>query len=63
MTGFGALPVNDDSDNEDIRWAGVARILGPAWVQLPLLTVGLLGVQMMWSVEMEEGERANTPRN
>ncbi|KAJ7701716.1 major facilitator superfamily domain-containing protein [Mycena metata] len=29
-----------------------ARILGPRWAHLPTLTIGLLGVQILWSVEM-----------
>ncbi|KAL1729009.1 major facilitator superfamily domain-containing protein [Schizophyllum commune] len=55
MTGFSALPVAEEGgeDYEDsTRWAGVPRILGPKWAQLPILTVGLLGVQLFWSVEM-----------
>ncbi|KAL1659138.1 major facilitator superfamily domain-containing protein [Schizophyllum commune] len=55
MTGFSALPVAEEGgeDYEDsTRWSGVPRILGPKWAQLPILTVGLLGVQLFWSVEM-----------
>ncbi|KAL1743634.1 major facilitator superfamily domain-containing protein [Schizophyllum fasciatum] len=55
MTGFSALPVAEEGgeDYEDsTRWSGAPRILGPAWAQLPILTVGLLGVQLFWSVEM-----------
>ena len=58
MTGFSALPVAEEGgeDYEDsTRWAGVPRILGPKWAQLPILTVGLLGVQLFWSVEMSYG--------
>ncbi|KAJ7022792.1 major facilitator superfamily domain-containing protein [Mycena alexandri] len=32
--------------------ASAARILGPPWAHLPTLTIGLLGVQILWSVEM-----------
>ena len=54
--GFSALPVADDGEGEeDVRWSGVSRILGPRWLQLPMLTVGLLGVQVLWSVEMSQG--------
>lgn len=57
MTGFSGLPVADEgADSDDVRWSGVARILGPKWLQLPALTIGLLGVQLMWSVEMAYGE-------
>lgn len=54
MTGFGGLPVAETND-EAAQWAGTARILGPKWFQLPALTVGLLGVQVLWSVEMSQG--------
>lgn len=56
MTGFGGLQVADGDEDEDTQWAGVAKILGPKWLQLPLLTIGLLGVQILWSVEMSNGE-------
>ena len=52
--GFAALPMEDDRE-EEVRWSGVSRIVGPRWVQLPVLTVGLLGVQVLWSVEMSQG--------
>ncbi|KAH0831034.1 hypothetical protein J3R83DRAFT_13536 [Lanmaoa asiatica] len=53
MTGFSAVPIADDAeDDHDCRWAGVARVAGPVWTQLPSLTIGLFGVQMLWSVEM-----------
>ncbi|KAG9313671.1 hypothetical protein JVU11DRAFT_6016 [Chiua virens] len=53
MTGFSAVPIGDESEDvHNRRWAGSARVIGPRWAQLPSLTVGLLGVQMLWSVEM-----------
>ncbi|KAF8552273.1 MFS general substrate transporter [Imleria badia] len=53
MTGFAALPLADEAqDDRGRRWAGVAHVVGPAWTRLPSLTVGLFGVQMLWSVEM-----------
>ncbi|KAG1855651.1 major facilitator superfamily domain-containing protein [Suillus subalutaceus] len=52
MTGFSALPFAEDSLNDESRWIGRARILGPPLTRLPTLTVGLLGVQVLWSVEM-----------
>lgn len=54
MTGFAALPLSEQPDSGS-QWAGVAKILGPRWAQLPSLTVGLVGVQLMWSVEMSYG--------
>lgn len=62
MTGFSALAVADDGDENETRWSGVSRILGPRWLQLPVLTVGLLGVQVLWSVEMSQGEFSNALR-
>lgn len=52
MTGFSSLAVSDGGDAGDVRWAGRSRIMGPKWLQLPLLTIGLLGVQVLWSAEM-----------
>ncbi|KLO12527.1 MFS general substrate transporter [Schizopora paradoxa] len=51
MTGFSGLPIAEAEEN-DVQLSGVSKILGPRWVQLPVLTIGMLGVQMMWSVEM-----------
>lgn len=56
MTGFSAVFPDDAEDDRDRRWAGVARVVGPAWTRLPSLTVGLFGVQMLWSVEMSYGK-------
>ena len=55
--GFAALPIEDDRE-EEVRWSGISRIVGPRWVQLPVLTVGLLSVQVLWSVEMSQGKSA-----
>ncbi|KAG2126871.1 major facilitator superfamily domain-containing protein [Suillus bovinus] len=52
MTGFSALPFAEDSLNDESRWIGRARILGPPLTRLPTLTIGLLGVSVLWSVEM-----------
>ncbi|KAJ7840426.1 major facilitator superfamily domain-containing protein [Mycena leptocephala] len=46
--GFGPLPLAESHGSK----AGAARILGPPWAHLPTLTIGLLGVQILWSVEM-----------
>lgn len=57
MTGFSAVPIADESeDDHNRRWAGVAHVAGPVWTQLPTLTIGLFGVQMLWSVEMSYGD-------
>lgn len=56
MTGFSALAVAEDGGYQgDVQWAGVSRILGPKWAQLPMLTIGLCGVQILWSVEFSYG--------
>jgi solute carrier family 45, member 1/2/4 len=58
MTGFNALPVADEAASDrSAQWAGVAKILGPPWARFPVITIGLAGVQVMWSIEMAYGER------
>ncbi|KAF9219205.1 MFS general substrate transporter [Gyrodon lividus] len=53
MTGFSAMPLAEEAEHRTHdRWAGIPRIVGPAWARLPSLTLGLLGVQVLWSVEM-----------
>ena len=42
-------------------------ILGPKWIKLPALTVGFIGLQALWSVEMSYGAptselESRTPR-
>ena len=56
MTGFSAVPLpHEEGDNAHQQFKGVSRILGPRWAHLPTLTIGLLGVQIFWSVEMSYG--------
>ena len=55
MTGFSALPLAEHGTS-DAQWAGISKIMGPRWARLPILTIGLLGVQVFWSVEMSYGE-------
>ncbi|KAF8056981.1 major facilitator superfamily domain-containing protein [Lyophyllum atratum] len=50
MTGFTPLP--PDASSRTQKFAGKASIAGPKWTHLPTLTIGLLGVQIFWSVEM-----------
>ncbi|KJA17812.1 hypothetical protein HYPSUDRAFT_145931 [Hypholoma sublateritium FD-334 SS-4] len=54
MTGFSALPLAPEAghDDQQQRFKGVSRIVGPPWARLPTITIGLLGVQIFWSVEM-----------
>lgn len=56
MTGFSALPVAEEGgQDEGVQLVGISKILGPSWLQTPALTIGLLGVQVLWSVEMSYG--------
>ncbi|KAF5384381.1 hypothetical protein D9615_003131 [Tricholomella constricta] len=50
MTGFAPLSV--DASSRAQKFSGKAYIVGPKWTHLPTLTIGLLGVQIFWSVEM-----------
>ncbi|KAG8713879.1 hypothetical protein FRC11_010655 [Ceratobasidium sp. 423] len=53
MTGSFGLPTEDSSgEPKGSVWAGRARVRGPRWAQLPFLTIGMLGLQIVWSVEM-----------
>ncbi|KAI0301333.1 hypothetical protein BC826DRAFT_1090061 [Russula brevipes] len=53
MTGSNALPMADESAFEgSAQWAGVPKVLGPPWAHFPAVTIGFVGVQVMWSIEM-----------
>lgn len=39
-----------------VQWIGTPGVKGPKWGKLPLLTVGMLGIQCVWSIEMGYGE-------
>ena len=54
--GFSGIPVAEEGGTpQGPHLAGVARILAPRWAKFPAITVGLLGVQVFWSVEMSYG--------
>jgi len=55
MTGYSELPLEGENDVVERRFAGDARILGPSWTRMPALTVGHLGVSVLWSLEMSSG--------
>ncbi|ELU42313.1 urg3 [Rhizoctonia solani AG-1 IA] len=56
MTGSFGLPTgNSNGEPKGSVWTGRARVRGPLWAQLPLLTIGMLGLQIVWSVEMAYG--------
>ena len=61
MTGFSLpTPPEEEGLNQHHRnFKGISRILGPKWAQFPTITAGLLGVQILWSVEMTYGVCAN----
>lgn len=63
MTGGSFLPIPGadeyDIDSYDaelgahsVQWVGTPGVKGPSWARLPLLTVGVLGTQVVWSIEM-----------
>ena len=56
MTGFSTLPTRgDEGALRNMQWSGEPKVLGPSWLRMPLLTVGMLGLQIIWSVEMSYG--------
>lgn len=62
MTGSNALPIADEAaEDGSAQWAGVAKVLGPPWARFPIVTIGILGVQMMWSIELAYGEQSQQP--
>lgn len=64
MTAFASLPhVEHGPGASDVQWIGISKITGPQWARLPILTIGLLGVQVLWSVEMSYGEFQNDRYN
>ncbi|KAG6827803.1 hypothetical protein H0H92_010409 [Tricholoma furcatifolium] len=50
MAGF--TPVVTETSSNTQKFKGKAFIAGPKWTHLPIVTIGLLGVQIFWSVEM-----------
>ncbi|KAE9392066.1 hypothetical protein BT96DRAFT_1000693 [Gymnopus androsaceus JB14] len=49
--GFAVIDAGTSAAN-DARFSGVAYIRGPSWLHMPALTVGMLGISIVWSVEM-----------
>ncbi|WVQ80005.1 hypothetical protein IAT38_002106 [Cryptococcus sp. DSM 104549] len=61
MTGGAFFPTAADEEydldhpgveSHAVQWIGTASVKGPKWARLPLLTVGMLGIQCVWSIEM-----------
>jgi solute carrier family 45 protein 1/2/4 len=74
MTGGAFFPTSQAADDYEldelgqageghsVQWIGTPGVKGPKWGKLPLLTVGMLGIQCVWSIEMGYGELAdNSP--
>ena len=61
MAGFSLSLAEDQHEPGDAQWAGASRIRGPRWSHLPVITVGLLGYQIFWSVEMSYGTHFFVP--
>lgn len=55
MTGFSALAASEDV-TAPMQWHGTSKVLGPRLIKMPVLTIGMLGLQIIWSVEMSYGE-------
>ncbi|KZS96756.1 MFS general substrate transporter [Sistotremastrum niveocremeum HHB9708] len=51
MTGSSFLPIPDQSHDTHQRFEGVAKVKGPRWARMPLLTVGMMGPSVVWSTE------------
>ncbi|KAJ4480223.1 major facilitator superfamily domain-containing protein [Lentinula aciculospora] len=49
--GFAVLDTGP-SVSDGHRFSGVSYIRGPPWLHMPFLTIGLLGISIVWSVEM-----------
>ncbi|CDZ96832.1 Sucrose transporter and related proteins [Phaffia rhodozyma] len=52
--GGGLLIPNSEEDDPQLRWVGKPSIIGPSWMKYPLLTLGMLGVQSVWTIEMSQ---------
>ncbi|KAF8341220.1 uncharacterized protein EI90DRAFT_2965491 [Cantharellus anzutake] len=50
--GIGIIGDTEAGHNDRRRWSGVPNVKGPVWAKMPLLTVTMLGMQIVWSVEM-----------
>jgi len=60
MTGMSSLPLaQEEGDGQSHqKFKGVSKIIGPKWSHLPTLTIGFLGIQIFWSVEMSYGKHS-----
>lgn len=60
MTGPSFIQLDSGHDTGATSLAD-APILGPKWIKLPALTVGFVGLQALWSVEMSYGATTSEP--
>lgn len=54
MTGSSFIPLDSNHDTGAASLEDTP-IIGPKWIKLPALTVGFIGLQALWSVEMSYG--------
>lgn len=54
MTGSSFIPLGSGHDTS-VASLEDTPILGPKWIKLPALTIGFIGLQALWSVEMSYG--------
>ncbi|KAF9441270.1 MFS general substrate transporter [Macrolepiota fuliginosa MF-IS2] len=47
-----AAAQEEGSDQSYRKFKGASRIIGPQWLHLPALTIGSLGVELFWIVEL-----------
>lgn len=55
MTGSLGLSIQDDSLSNG-NLVGESAVRGPSWAKMPLLTISMLGLQIVWSMEMAWGQ-------
>jgi len=53
MTGGGFIPSGGEeydlgglASGHEVQWVGTPGVKGPRWAKMPLLTVGMLGIQV-----------------
>ena len=38
------------------KWAGIARVKGPSWAKMPLLSLSNFGISVYWGMATGNGE-------
>jgi hypothetical protein len=61
MTGGGFVPGGGGGEEYDlggpshaVQWVGTPSVKGPRWAKMPLLTVGMLGIQVRVQPQMRD---------